>query len=236
MLTILHFLWDLIVIGNIKEWFRKEEKPFTPDTPNSHYHKFGRWVILQISRVPLYVIEGGNAFQNKITIHRLCSVCGEIEYKFFETPLVDSEERLNEVTNELVNYLNETILYVKPIPVPDPPAPVCEHNWGKWNIVSEWQDDNEGRIIVQRYCTICGKTDEQRFGTDTYDDDRAQVYNDLKMLKNNIISTLLVDGEHITEAEILVEIIGFANGVQFIEVAQADKLARRLADLIKSRK
>lgn len=209
------------------------------DDPEEHVHNFGPWRLFEIVKITIDPTKPDELpqpklYKNRITIHRICKVCGEIEYKDYDTSIVDSEDKLQNASNNLEEQLNETILYIPLKPAPKAPLPKCQHNWGKWAIISEISQEDHAQIVIEKYCTICGDVESKTYKT-PYREDVFEVSTDLDNLRKHLTTTLL-NPNQLTTNDILEDIILFANGVEFIEVSQCNKLAARLSNLINSRR
>ena len=209
MLGIIVSIIELIVIViltkhliNLKDTaFLDELKEKVKD---EHIHEYARWVFFSNIKNSHLIFQEGHEpnpyfqYSSTITIQRICNECGDIEYKSFDTPIVDNEEKLPEVTKNLLEYLNETILYVEPEKPAPEPAPIHNHVWGKRGIVSEETGSDSGSIEVRRYC-ICGAEEIKIYRTYKYNSDNyngSQVMADMKLLKKHIQETLIDNQEN----------------------------------------
>lgn len=223
MYKLLLFIFNFIIMGRIK---KDEVKP------KIHEHTFDKWMLYDVSILNEYTFNDITKAHGRITIFRICNICGNTERIEYDTAFAKIGPELDETINKLIQYLNETIMYVKPKPEPKPIPIPCKHEWSKRGIVSEAHNDEYGEIIVQRYCLLCGDSETMKYQTDMFDDDVVAVSNSLKRLKEHIQSTLIESDIKTSEAEILDTIKNFANGVNFIEVSQCDKLAKNIHLLI----
>jgi hypothetical protein len=205
MFNLIKFLFNLIIIGRLPKTLKEIQE--------AHIHRFAKWRVYCIkvsNKATFSDVESANM---EIMIQRICSECGHTEYKSFYTPWCVIGSDLDNATEELLKYLNETIMYVPPKPAPKPEPIRCHHDWTKRGIVSE-------------------SSDEDRYETDTYDDEAYQVASDMDKLRKHITSTIIAENNKVSEKNILECINEFANGVEFIEVKQCDKLAKKIYTLI----
>lgn len=233
MIILIWNLFKLLVIGIIPNRFKKEEivKPV-------HSHRYAKWTFYnKIVHKDIEHVGGEPILAPKrveIIICRMCLDCLSRDYKSFFTADCSDENELEKLTNDLKQYLEETVMYVEPKKVPPPPPPKCQHKWTKRGIVSRWKDDNQGVIDIERYCLECGDKEIKRYRTDEYPDgDHSQVADDLTRLEDNIKDTLLKEesSKNVSVEEIRLALNEFAGGAEFIEVTQCSLLADRIYQL-----